>query len=160
MYFYRNIKTRQIMRTALLSFGLLLCIGISACNGDDDKPKPTLAGGTMSAQIDGTAWAATSTDFFLLGGELEFAGYRSPTNQPTIIDVYINGYNGVNEYILNTGGNKAFYLSENRYYRATSGKVNVTLDDAEHLMATFQFDATDTATGSIRAITGSYTYTK
>lgn len=134
---------------------------LSACNKKSDNPPATIAGGTMSATIDGVAWAAQNTTLNRSPATiLQFIGERNPSGTlASGIGVEILAFNGINTYPIDTQTTNAYLVWNDKLATAKSGTISVSEDSDAYLRVSFQFAAADSF-GDVKAVQGSFTYKK
>jgi hypothetical protein len=146
--------------TKIISILALSLLFITGCNNNDDpEPAPGI-GGSMSATIDGAAWAATSTSFNKSGSLVEISGERNPTgNNPTAIGIQLNSYSGVSNYTFGSTNN-GYLIQDGLLYTSDTGNINVTQDDGTWFKASFSFSGTDSLNTETKTVVGTFTYRK
>ena len=108
---------------------LLTTVGFASCNSSDSDPAPGI-GGSMSAQIDGSSWAAVSTSYNKISStNVQFTGERSPgSSNQSGIGIELKSYFGIQPYALDAT-NTAYLVDNSKLYKSTTGQVDVIMDD-------------------------------
>ncbi|WP_338791230.1 DUF6252 family protein [Bernardetia sp. MNP-M8] len=131
---------------------LLVCsIAFVGCKDDDEDENPNegteLAGGSMSAKVDGQAFEATlAVQATISGGVFTFAGTANSSSSVRQINIVIADYQGTGTYTFNSPASTAVWsegTTADKIFTANfilgSGQVNITEVADGRAKGTFEF---------------------
>lgn len=140
--------------TKLFLLVLVCSIAFVGCKKDDDDENPDdggteLAGGSMSAKVDGQAFEATlAVQATVSGNVFSFAGTANSASSVRQINIALADYNGTGTYTFSEVGSTAVWsegTSGDKIFTANvllgSGKVNITEVTSNRIKGTFEFTA-------------------
>ncbi|WP_338759217.1 DUF6252 family protein [Bernardetia sp. ABR2-2B] len=145
---------------------LILLLAITfvflSCNNDEDDTNPEeeeveLAGGSMSAKVDGQNFKATTSVEGVISnnGILSVKGKSSTPNSLRQINFVILEYE-VGTYSLSSGGNSAAWAEgsdQASLYVIESGEITITENTSTNIKGTFEFVSSNIDRSKTRTIT-------
>lgn len=153
-------KSNSVVNFSKIFILLLVCsVVFVGCKKDDEDENPDegteLAGGSMSAKVDGQAFEATlAVQATVSGNVFAFAGTANSSTSVRQININIADYQGTGTYNFTTIGSSAIWsegTSADRIFTANflvgSGQVNITEVANGRAKGTFEFTGSNAGGG-------------